>query len=91
MPSLLFCKLFNYSYCAPSLTSLLLAYNYVILMLYKDREVLKMKKELRCKRCKHIWFSEIHPKACPDCHNRYWDKEYSRSDLLVKAKYGVKQ
>ena len=50
-----------------------------------------MKKELKCKRCKHVWFSDGYPKACPACHNRYWDKEYTRSDKLFEIRYGVKQ
>ena len=41
---------------------------------------------LKCKRCGHTWHPHRpqKPKVCPKCTSPYWDKEYSRPDMLEK-------
>jgi len=41
---------------------------------------------LKCKRCGHSWHPNRPklPKVCPACCSPYWNKEYSRADLVKK-------
>ena len=40
---------------------------------------------LVCKRCGHKWIPQvIEPKQCPDCRSRYWNRDYVRSDIVLK-------
>jgi len=45
---------------------------------------------LKCKRCGHTWHPHRpqKPKVCPKCASPYWDKEYSRPDMLEKNQEG---
>ena len=40
---------------------------------------------LVCKRCGHRWVPQVlKPGQCPRCRSRYWDKDYVRSDIVLK-------
>lgn len=37
----------------------------------------KVKKQLKCKRCKHEWNPrQEEVRVCPRCHSPYWDKDF---------------
>lgn len=39
---------------------------------------------LVCTRCGHRWIPQVsHPVMCPNCHSKYWDKPYTRSDIVL--------
>lgn len=48
-------------------------------------EEIKLPK-FTCKRCGHSWIPRQpkKPKVCPKCSSPYWDKEYSRPDVIDK-------
>ena len=39
---------------------------------------------LHCKRCGHTWYPRTpkEPKVCPKCSSPYWNKEYTRQDMV---------
>ena len=40
---------------------------------------------LVCKRCGHKWVPLVdEPKQCPDCRSRYWNRDYVRSDIVLR-------
>jgi len=41
---------------------------------------------LHCKRCGWNWHPRQtkEPDVCPSCNSPYWNKEYSREDLIDK-------
>lgn len=49
--------------------------------------------QLICKRCKHKWIprSADYPKVCPNCNSPYWNRDYSRSDMVKKYDTGSKR
>ena len=40
---------------------------------------------LECVRCGHRWIPQVKsPKQCPKCRSRYWNKGYTRSDVVLE-------
>lgn len=41
---------------------------------------------LHCKRCGHDWIPKKprYPRVCSKCKSPYWNKEYSRNDMIGK-------
>jgi len=40
---------------------------------------------LVCKRCGHKWIPQVaEPKQCPSCRSRYWNRDYVRSDVVLR-------
>ena len=57
----------------------------VVWLLYGIIGYMKEIVVLVCKRCGHRWVPMVaKPGNCPGCHTRYWDKDYSRSDIVLK-------
>jgi len=48
----------------------------------------------KCKRCGYEWIPRTiqEPRECPDCKNRYWNKDYVRGikNLKLEVKNGKK-
>ena len=38
-----------------------------------------------CKRCSHVWIPQVSkPLHCPKCKSPYWNRPYTRSDIVLK-------
>jgi len=48
---------------------------------------------LKCKRCGHEWHPRrtVKPKVCPKCKSPYWDRDYSRRDVVERRKLSSKE